>query len=265
MKKKKKLLALTYAKLLDKTTPFAVREAFNQLRTNLLYTVTETDTCPIFAITSVTEASGKSTVISNLALSFAQMGKKVLLVDGDMRCPMIYRFFDMNQKQAGLSELISGISSDVIHKDVRPGLDLITSGRIPPNPSELLTSQRLKELLADWKTQYDFIFFDFPPIGVVADALTICQSVNGYLFDVRSGYNRAKDVLAIMDDMEQVGAKIVGVVLNDYNIKGSGGHYASRYSKYGMHSKYSRYNMPQYEQSSWEQSAEATKKKTADQ
>ena len=254
---KKNMLAANATKLLDETTPFAVREAFNQLRTNLLYTVTETDSCPVFAITSVTESSGKSTVISNLAVSFAQMGKKILLVDGDMRCPMVYRFFDLDGQQAGLSELISGIQTDVIHKDIHPGLDLITSGRIPPNPSELLTSQRLQDLLAEWKTVYDFVFFDFPPIGVVTDALTICQSVSGYLFDVRSGWNRAKDVLAVIEDMEQVGAKIVGVVLNDYNIKGSGSRYSSHYSKYG---KYSKYQKNQYKQS-----AELSQGKASDQ
>ena len=254
---KKNMLATTSIKLLNETTPFAVREAFNQLRTNLLYTVIESDSCPVFAITSVSESSGKSTVIANLAVSFAQMGKKVLLVDGDMRCPMVYRFFGLDGQQAGLSELISGIQPDVIHKDIRPGLDLITSGRIPPNPSELLTSQKLQDLLAEWKTVYDFVFFDFPPIGVVTDALTICQSVNGYLFDVRSGRNHAKDVLTAIEDMEQVGAKIVGIVLNDYNIKGSGSRYSSRYSKYG---KYGEYQKNQYEQA-----AELSKRKASDQ
>ena len=111
--------------------------------------------------------------------------------------------------------------------------------------------------MAEWKTVYEFVFFDFPPIGVVTDALTICQSVSGYLFDVRSGWNRAKDVLAVIEDMEQVGAKIVGVVLNDYNIKGSGSRYSSHYSKYG---KYSKYQKNQYKQS-----AELSQGKASDQ
>ena len=256
--------------LLDETSPFAVRESFNLLRTNLMYTLTENDETPIYAITSEAESSGKSTVITNLALSFTQIGKKVLLVDGDMRCPVVHKFFDLDAKRAGLSELIPGIEKDVILKDIRPGLDLITSGRIPPNPSELLASPRLKKLLEQWKTEYDVIFIDFPPIGVVTDALAICQEVTGYIFDIRAGRNTAQEVNTAIESMEQIGARIAGIVLNDYNLKGSGGYYtSSRYSKYGKYgryskySKYSKYSMSQYERSSLSYSAETeTKKET---
>ncbi len=241
--KKNKKKGILPTRLLEDSTPFAVRESFNQLRTNLMYTMTELDSCPIYAITSVTEDSGKSTVITNLALSFTQIGKKVLLIDGDMRCPVVHRFFRLDSRRDGLSELISGIQTDVIYKDIRPNLDLITSGRIPPNPSELLTSPRLKALLDEWKKEYDVIFIDFPPIGVVTDAIAVCQHITGYLFDIRSGQNSAKSVTMAIDSMRQVGAKIVGVVLNDYNIKGSGSHYNSRYSKY------SKYSTSKYEQS----------------
>ncbi|MBQ9085944.1 MAG: hypothetical protein IJY47_02020 [Clostridia bacterium] len=134
LKEKKCVRTEMAPRLLDDTSPFAVRESFNLLRTNLMYTITENDTCPIYGITSVTESSGKSTVITNLALSFTQIGKKVLLVDGDMRCPVVHKFFDLDDKRAGLSELIPGIEKDVILRDIRPGLDLITSGRIPPTP-----------------------------------------------------------------------------------------------------------------------------------
>ena len=222
--------------LLNKKTPFAVVEAFNQLRTNIMYAASSEETCPVYGITSVQESSGKSTVIVNLALSFAGIGKRVLLIDGDMRCPAIYRFFRMEKKQAGLSELISGIVSDAITQNVMPNLDVITSGRIPPNPSELLNSPKLKELLAQWKQSYDIIFFDFPPMGVVSDCVILCNEVSGYIFTVLSGKDHAKNVNESLENMEQVGAKIVGVVLNNYDLKSSGYyHYRSNYkyrSKY---------------------------------
>ena len=263
-KDKKNIGAEDTTHLLDAKAPFAVRESFNLLRTNLMYTITENDSTPVYAITSVLESSGKSTVITNLALSFSQIGKKVLLVDGDMRCPVVHKFFDLDEKRAGLSELIPGIEKDVVLKDIRPGLDLITSGRVPPNPSELLTSPRLKKLIDRWKEEYDVIFIDFPPIGVVTDALAVCKEITGYIFCVRSGRNIAKEIMNAVESMEQIGGKVVGMVLNDYNLKGSSGHYSnSRYSKYGKYSKYNRYSryskysMSQYERSTLSYSAES--------
>ena len=226
--------------LLDENTPFAIRESFNQFRTNLMYTFTEADGCPIFGITSVNEDSGKSTVLTNLALSFAQLGKKVLLIDADMRCPALYRFFEIDQNRLGLSEVISGIEKNVVISDVRPNLNLITSGRIPPNPSELLTSKRFKELLLEWKQAYDIIFVDFPPVGLITDAVTVCGELDGYIFTVASGRDSAKEVNNCIASMEQIGAKIVGVVLNDYNIKGSDSYYRNRYTGYRKHSATTR-------------------------
>lgn len=226
------------AKVLDAKTPFAVSEAFNQLRTNLMYATPADVACPIYAITSVKEASGKSTIIANLAISFSQIGKSVLLVDGDMRCPSVYDFFGFEKRQAGLSELISGIETDVVKKDVRPNLDVITSGRIPPNPSELLSAPKLRELIAEWKQSYDVVFFDFPPMGVVSDAVILSDEITGYVFAVLSGRDHAKNVLATIDAMEQVGAKILGTVLNDYDLKASG-YYSYRYKyNYKYRSKY---------------------------
>ena len=231
MKKNKQVYTAT--RLMDEQTPFAVREAFNQLRTNLMYTVTESDGCPIFAITSADEGEGKSSIIANLALSFSQISKKVLLIDGDMRCPTQYRILGLDRAHAGLSEMISGIETDVIQKEVRPGLDVILSGRIPPNPSELVTSPRFVEQLKALSHQYDIIFIDFPPIGIVADAVAVCKHITGYIFAIRSGNDTAKKIRDSIDSMEQVGAKIAGVVLNDYSLKGSGKyHYSS--SRYGQ-------------------------------
>ena len=221
-------------KVLTDNAPFAIREAFNQLRTNLMYTMSgDCNGAPVYGITSTSENAGKSTVIVNLAISFAQLDKKVLLIDGDMRCPVIHKHFSIDAHNVGLSELISGISKDVIVKDIRPNLDIITSGRIPPNPSELITSPRFAQYIEEWKQSYDIIFIDFPPVGVVTDSIANHTNITGYIFTIRAGQCNAKEITASIETIEQVGAKIVGIVLNDHNIKGSDRykHNPSRYNK----------------------------------
>ena len=130
-------------RLLDEKTPFAIKEAFNHLRANLMYSPKKGDGCPVFATTSAEAGVGKSTVIANLAISFAKCDKKVLLVDADMRRPVLYKHFGYNKKHTGLSELLSGIITD--DKEALcnpcPSLDLITSGCVPPNPSELINGK----------------------------------------------------------------------------------------------------------------------------
>ena len=240
---KKKLNDMLENPTLTSDVPFAIREAFNQLRTNLMYTITDDiDGAPVFAITSSSENTGKSMVITNLAISFSQLEKKVLLIDADLRCPVIHDYFGFDDKQQGLSDYISGLSKDVVIRDVRPNLDLITSGRIPPNPSELLSSPRFTACLNAWKKEYDIIFIDFPPVGIVTDSVANFKSITGYLFTIRSGKSTAKKINASIEAMERLGAKIIGVVLNDYDIKGTGYyHHSRRYSKYeGKYSKSSK-------------------------
>jgi capsular exopolysaccharide synthesis family protein len=181
-----------------------------------MYTITDDiDGAPVFAVTSSSEDTGKSMVIANLAISFSQLDKKVLLIDSDMRCPVLHDYFGYDDKQAGLSDYISGIANDVIIRGVRENLDLITSGRIPPNPSELLSSPRFTACLKKWKKEYDLIFIDFPPIGIVTDSVTNCKSITGYIFTIRSGRSTAKKINSSIEAMERLGAKIVGIVFVD--------------------------------------------------
>ena len=230
-------------RVLDESSPFAVCEAFNHLRTSLMYTAKDDlNGSPVYAITSSGEATGKSAVIANLAISYAKINKKVLVIDADMRCPVQNLIFDLDTEHVGLSEILSNIVTDphvAVRNTKHEGLDVITSGAIPPNPSELLLGNRFASLIEKFRHLYDVVFIDFPPIDVVTDAVSTFENITGYIFVVRSNKSDSKKVRATMETMERLGAKIVGVVLNDTNIKsGKGGYgYNYGYDRYGRYKR----------------------------
>ena len=223
-------------KLLNEKTPFAINEAFKMLRTNLFYT-SKGEKCPVYGISSTFANSGKSLVISNLAISFAQLGRKVLLLDCDLRNSVIHKIFGL-EKANGMSDLLAGVSiesNSFIKNTGYENLSVITAGGTPPNPAELLASERTEMLISALKEHFDIIFIDLPPILVVSDAAVIADCVTGYLFAVRSNYDNKKNLKDAVDTMEQTGAKIIGFVLNDVDIKSG-----KKYGKYG-YGKYGKY------------------------
>lgn len=229
--------------LIREETPFAVREAFGLLRTNILYTSYSGEGAPVLGVASVGESSGKSTIISNLAYSFANTQKKVLLIDADMRCPVQQEFFGYKKSSKGLSEILSGIVTDAhetIHKTNSEYLDVIPSGHVPPNPSELVLSPKLGEFISQMKKEYDYIFVDFPPIGVVSDAVSAVNHIDGYIFVIRANVTDRAGIKDCLNNLEKVGGNVVGIVLNDVNYKDGmfGGKYKSKYGKYSKYSKY---------------------------
>ena len=204
------------------------------LRTNLKYT-SKNEACPVFAVTSAYAHAGKSIIIANTALAYAQLGKKVLLIDSDMRCPVINKIFRL-ENNLGLSEFLSSSTLDVADyaKTVLPSgiqnLDILTSGRIPPNPSELLASVRVGEFLAEAKKHYDYIFFDLPPVCEVSDAAVLAPNVTGYIFAVRAEATDSRAVSNALEALKQAKANVVGFVLNDVDLKSGGKYY--KYGKY---------------------------------
>lgn len=227
-----KKMNIKKARMIDSTTPFAIKEAYNQLRTSLMYTATDTDTCPVYAVTSAEAGDGKSTVISNLAVSFAQAKKKVLLIDADMRRPVQHQHFTLNKKQTGLSELLSGISAyePTLLSNPMPSLYVLTSGCVPPNPAELMLSKKFEELLTEWRKNFDVIFIDLPPVGIVSDPLSVTTLADGYILVVRANKTDARHLNSAITTLEQVNAKVLGVVLAGASLKGEGS-YKSKYSK----------------------------------
>ncbi len=224
-------------KLISKTTPFAITESFKQLRTNLSYSIAA-EKCPVFAVTSDFSGAGKSVISSNLAVSFAMLGKKTLLVEGDMRCPDLKHVFSTVSK-AGLSELLSGnadMCDDVAVKFVDNNLSVIFSGRIPPNPSELLGSNKMHSLIEEWKKDFDVVIIDLPPVSEVADANVIASFVNGYVLVARCGQSDKAALAASISSIKRVHGNICGFVVNDINIKI--GRYGNKYNKYNKYSRY---------------------------
>ena len=220
-------------RVLNDNSPFAVREAFNHIRTNLMYTRKDDQNGnPVYAITSAGESTGKSTVIANLAIAYTKINKKVLVIDADMRCPVQNLIFDIDNDRIGLSEVLSSIvdePTDAISKTNFENLDVITSGAIPPNPSELLLSAQFSAIIDKFRHIYDVVFIDFPPIDIVTDAIATFESITGYIFVVRANQSDSKNVRSTVETMERLGAKILGIVLNDANIKSAKKGYGSRY------------------------------------
>jgi len=228
-------------RLLAVETPFSIAESFKTLRTNLMYVAIKDNQCPVFAVTSGFAGAGKSLVVANIAVSFAQLGKKVLLIDGDMRCPVQHKVFDLPAEQHGLSEALAGIDENPLEtcviKNAYETLDIMTCGRIPPNPSELLASERMQSLLAAAKEKYDYVFIDLPPLLETADAGVLTSMVSSYIIVARAGYSKVDAISEVIDKLLATRANIAGFVLNDVNAKGSFGYYShySNYSKYGKY------------------------------
>ncbi len=225
-------------RLLDKKTPFAITEAFKTLRTNLCYT-TKGEKCPVYGMTSAYVSAGKSLIISNTAISFSQMdNKKVLLIDADLRCPVQHKIFNLDNKVHGLSDLLAGICEfdDLyLRNGGYPNLDIITSGKIPPNPAELLASDNMKNFIEMVRTRYDVVLIDLPPVCEVSDAGVISDLVTGFAFVVRAGYSDRRMIELAVETMEGFDASFVGFILNDIDIK-SGDYYKNKY--YSSYSKY---------------------------
>ena len=214
--------------LLDNNTDFAVTEAFKNIRTSMLYTA-NSDKHPVYGVTSAFSGAGKSSVIANIAISFAQLEKKTLLIDCDMRAPTQHKIFKTPNRE-GFSELLAGIATDPDAAVVPTGYDhlsLVTSGHIPPNPVELLASENFDRIIDSFKSEFDCIFLDLPPVGVVSDALVASKKVQGFVFVVRADSDDRASVKESLRKLEHGGATVLGFVLNDIDIKKGNNYYSS--------------------------------------
>ena len=213
---------------------FEGREAYNLLRTNLMFATKRNDrNARVIGITSSAHGEGKSLTVINLAYSIAESGRKVILVECDLRLPTLRKKLNL-PRSTGLSNILAGINSEkaTLHSDVLiKGLDFVQAGDIPPNPSELLGSKAFTNLIDTLADNYDVILLDLPPIGKVSDALVVSRCTDGLVIVVRNDYTNASELDYTLRQCELVDAKVLGFVYN-----GSGAK--SKKYKYGYGNKY---------------------------
>ena len=206
-----------------------ISEEFRTLRTNIQFSMIDKELKTLM-VTSSKQGEGKSTIAANLAVVFASQGKKVLLVDADMRNPSLHKLFKVRNQQ-GLTSILTTKNrqiTNLLHKTSQENLELLTSGILPPNPSELLASQRMSQFIEKVKQEYDLIVFDLPPVNVVTDAQVMGNKADGTVFVIRKEVADLSEILKAKELLNLVQANVLGAVFNSKErIKGlNNGYYA---------------------------------------
>lgn len=223
----------TGVKMITVTDPTSVdTEQFNTIRTNIKFSNVDKDYKTLM-VTSSNISEGKSTVSANIATTFAKQGLHTLLVDSDLRRPTVNATFGIDNPQ-GLSNYLSERNFDInsiIYKTSVKNLYVMPSGPIPPNPSELIGSKRMAELIKKLSDQLDLVIFDAPPVLSVTDAQIVSTNVDGTILVVRANKTEKAAVKEAVRLIKQVGGHIIGTILNDVEVKGSGYYGYYGYSK----------------------------------
>ena len=224
--------------ILTARSDFYTREAYKALRTNVAFSLT-VEGCKTLLVTSAMASEGKSITALNLSISFAEAGERVLLIDGDLRRPNQSRLLDL-KPSPGMSNVLVKLSSpeEAVRHTKYHGLDVLLSGDIPPNPSELIGATRMEKLLCGLRENYDYIFIDTPPVNVVTDASVLCRLADGVLFVVRERESEKDPLLNAIGQLEFANAKLLGFILNGVRADGSGRYGYGKYKKYKKYKKY---------------------------
>ena len=219
--------------ILSPDTKFVITEAYNSARTNMIFALSTCES-KVLVFSSASPAEGKSTTAINMSISFAATGAKVLLIDGDLRKPVIHSLFRL-KKGNGLSSILGGMCTvaEAIHSNIRENLDVIASGPIPPNPAELLGSPNMKELVDVLSNHYDYILVDTPPVNVVSDSQLLNPVAAGLILVIRDNYTKHGDVQQALNNINLANGKVLGFVKTACRAKKQGGYYKKPYYKYG--------------------------------
>jgi protein-tyrosine kinase len=215
-----------YSKLVAHWNPKSpIAEAYRTIRTNIQFASIDKEIKTIL-VTSTAPSEGKSTTAANLAIVMAQAGKKTLYIDADMRKPTGHKTFRVPNRQ-GLTSCLVGQSNvhGVIQSTEIENLHVITAGPIPPNPAELLASNRMKEFIRELKKEFDQIIIDSPPVLAVADATILATQVDGCILVVNAGKTNREMAIKAKQQLENVKAPMLGVVLNNKEMKGNSYYY----------------------------------------
>lgn len=219
--------------VINNNSKFAIVEGYKIARTNLVFSLSAAEN-NIAVVTSWSKGEGKSTATSNLAISFSKMGKKVLLIDCDLRRPNVHNLLKLDNT-VGLSEVVGKFKTfkEAVHTDVLPYLDVLTSGSIPPNPSELLASTSFDNLINTIRNEYEYIIIDSPPLGVVTDTLLLKEYIGGYVVVVREKVTTHGDIEKTIQNINLAGSKILGFLKVGCTV-----HEKKRYKGYYGYYKY---------------------------
>lgn len=222
------------SKILDKIISIKnpkspISESYRGIRTSIEFSNLDKE-MKVITVTSSMQNEGKTTVITNLAVSFANLEKKVLLLEGDLRNPSVHRMFNISNIN-GLTDILLNNKpfADVVHCTPVKNLHVLTCGAMPPNPSEILSSKKMKEFINSLREYYDYIFIDAPPIGVVTDAGIVSTYSDGCVFVVGSKQCDIEMAKIAKQRLIDVKAHIIGAVLNKFEAEGSSYSYYNYY------------------------------------
>ena len=209
----------------------AVAEAYRTLRTNIQFGALDRAVKTIM-VTSAGPGEGKSTTIANLAIAFAQAGHKCLLIDADLRRPVQHKIFRLDQRR-GLSAVLVGkveLAEAIQSAEDVPGLQVLPSGPLPPNPAEMLGSKQWRRLLQELQEPYDFVLIDSPPVIAVADASILAPQTDGVVLVLDAGSVPRQAAQQAKDQLDKVNTRFLGAVLNNVRVEGDYQYYYYYYT-----------------------------------
>lgn len=207
---------------------FNAAEQYKLLRANIMFTLPENVKCPIIGVTSSIRGEGKTTTSINLSYVYSEIGKRVLLIDGDLRLPSVAKKLKIKSSPGVTSCLLGGesVSLSEFKSDIRNNWFIIPSGQLPPNPSELLASKKMGNFLAMMSEHFDYIIVDLPPVNIVSDAIAISQYLTGMILVVKGNYTDKREFESCKRQLKLSNVKVLGTVMTN------AGSQKSHYKKY---------------------------------
>lgn len=229
--------------ILCEKSGFYLQEAYKALRTNVNFALADIEGCKIIMVTSAMQSEGKSITALNLSIALGQTDQKVLLVDCDLRRPKLARLLDITAPM-GLSGVLMDFTKldQAVVNSKEHGIDMVLAGDIPPNPAELLSSNRMQKFLATMRERYDYVILDSPPVDLVVDGVAMSSLADGVLFVVRAGQSERGAVIHGMEQLKYAEANVLGFVFNGVTSETASGYGKYRYRKYAQYGRYNKYS-----------------------
>lgn len=228
-------------KTLHQNLEFIATEQYKLIRANLDFTLPDDEKCPIIGVTSSMRGEGKSTTAVNLSYVIAEKGSRVLLIDADLRLPSIAKKLSLDGS-FGLSDLLRNSNADLTQMKsyLLDNWYVLPSGSIPPNPSELLGSKRMRHLLQRLREAFDYIIIDLPPVNIVSDALSVANNISGMIVVIREEYTEKKELERCFRQLRLSNVNVLGCVMNS-SMQENGRYGKYKYRKYKYYKYYREY------------------------